>query len=403
MRRISLILFQLLLLSFFLQLGKHFWLSESLVLGRRVDYLSPTLYISDVLLFLLGFTVWFRTKNLKVITIGGMLFLSLSLFYFWLTRSLLVFYFELKLLEWLLLIWLIYKIRPSSKDFIIPITLGIIVTTALGVTQFLTQSSLNGAFYWLGERTFNASTPGIAQVVAFGRIYLRPYATFPHPNVWGGFLVALLPFYFATNQGDKKNYILKHSGLVAAILGITISFSRNAWLVAVGIGCFYVHQKLKNQWNKILLICLIGLSFFVWEESTLGRFKSLSIVDIDSIQERRQLTDLVLPLWSSSPLVGIGPGQFIRRLPVLTSLRLFQPVHSIYLLILVEYGIVGGVLLGTVLIKAGRKTLNDHSPIVYSLIAIGLLGVFDHYFVTLQQTQLLFTFLLGMAFYNSDS
>src|SRR5579872_1357131 len=31
------------------QFGKHFWLDFSYVLGQRVDYLSPTLYTTDIL------------------------------------------------------------------------------------------------------------------------------------------------------------------------------------------------------------------------------------------------------------------------------------------------------------------------------------------------------------------
>ena len=49
--------------------------------------------------------------------------------------------------------------------------------------EFIKQASLNGLFWWLGERTFTSSTPGIAKAVIDGRLLMRPYATFPHPNV----------------------------------------------------------------------------------------------------------------------------------------------------------------------------------------------------------------------------
>src|SRR5258708_7366824 len=60
----------LLLCLFFLllptQLGKHFWPDFSIVSGIRIDYLSPTVYITDVFLILLcGCFVfrWFNTQR----------------------------------------------------------------------------------------------------------------------------------------------------------------------------------------------------------------------------------------------------------------------------------------------------------------------------------------------------
>jgi hypothetical protein len=34
------------------QLGRHFWLKESSVMGARVDYLSIILYLTDIIWFL---------------------------------------------------------------------------------------------------------------------------------------------------------------------------------------------------------------------------------------------------------------------------------------------------------------------------------------------------------------
>src|SRR3972149_7133823 len=43
--------FYLLLVLLPTQLGYHWWPSWALVLGRRIDYLSPTLYVTDILIF----------------------------------------------------------------------------------------------------------------------------------------------------------------------------------------------------------------------------------------------------------------------------------------------------------------------------------------------------------------
>ena len=55
--------FYLLILLLPTQLGKHFWPSFSQVLGIRIDYLSSTLYLTDLLILLL-LMLWL-TRNLK--------------------------------------------------------------------------------------------------------------------------------------------------------------------------------------------------------------------------------------------------------------------------------------------------------------------------------------------------
>src|SRR6266516_3919214 len=47
------------------QCGKHFWPDYAIVLGLRIDYLSPTFYFTDFLIFLL-FVMQVK-KNWKII------------------------------------------------------------------------------------------------------------------------------------------------------------------------------------------------------------------------------------------------------------------------------------------------------------------------------------------------
>ena len=49
MKKIHRILFFLLLLLLPVQLGRHFWPEFALVFGIRIDYLSPTIYLTDLL------------------------------------------------------------------------------------------------------------------------------------------------------------------------------------------------------------------------------------------------------------------------------------------------------------------------------------------------------------------
>jgi hypothetical protein len=55
--RISNLIFYFLILFLPTQLGRHFFTSFSFVSGIRVDYLSPTIYFTDILVLLL-FIAW---------------------------------------------------------------------------------------------------------------------------------------------------------------------------------------------------------------------------------------------------------------------------------------------------------------------------------------------------------
>src|ERR1035437_9579523 len=63
---LSAIFFYLLLLFLPTQFGKHFWPNFSYVYGIRIDYLSPTLYFTDVLIILIiVFWLFEKRKSLS--------------------------------------------------------------------------------------------------------------------------------------------------------------------------------------------------------------------------------------------------------------------------------------------------------------------------------------------------
>ena len=57
-KSVSLVLMRLVVLSIPIQLGFHFWPPWAQLLGRRIDYLSPTIYFTDCLL-IIALVSWF--------------------------------------------------------------------------------------------------------------------------------------------------------------------------------------------------------------------------------------------------------------------------------------------------------------------------------------------------------
>ncbi len=64
------ILFLILLAFLPVQLGRHFWPKWSYVMGLRIDYLSPTIYLTDILVFLILFLWLVESLGVKQLRIA---------------------------------------------------------------------------------------------------------------------------------------------------------------------------------------------------------------------------------------------------------------------------------------------------------------------------------------------
>jgi O-antigen ligase len=108
-----------------------------------------------------------------------------------------------------------------------------------------------------------------------------------------------------------------------------------------------------------------------------------------------------------SPVLGVGINNYFNNLNFIASKEntfLIQPVHNVFLLALSETGLVGFCLLIFIFIKSFISVFNKKQIRKYLLLAIFaiiFLGLFDHYFFTLQQGQLLLSLVLGISFAKS--
>ncbi len=392
--------FILLLILLPTQLGYHFWPEWAMVLGRRVDYLSPTLYVTDIIIFIL-LVSWFfefRPRIRMHIAIPLLLFAVLNI---WIAKNQPVALFKwLKTAEFILLGWYIVRTKPSASFFVTTLSLGVFYSSILAIVQFALQRSIGGPLWWLGERTFNVDTPGIARIVLVGRELLRPYATFPHPNVLGGFIATVLPFIIiqlSNNPINKLSNKKKIYYLVTFILGtiaLLLTFSRSAWVggvVGIGISIWYlVYRKKKRSFFSSILYTIPFILIVVTVVSTVSPQE-------ESVVVRRQLNAAALSMWQHSPAFGVGLGNFLVELPknlVSRQIYFLQPVHNIYLLALSEIGVMGFLLFVWFLQKIFRHPFGTWHLAFGILLMLGLV---DHYPLTLQQGQLLLTVLAGMS------
>lgn len=179
------------------------------------------------------------------------------------------------------------------------------------------------------------------------------------------------------------------------LLTIFLSFSRAVWGIGLlVITSWWMFKKKQRFIRRLLLFFFIVSLFYCF--IVLLDFGSLSF------QRRMVLNRAAWEMVRSSPLFGVGLNNFIPRLPEfwrsVEAIRFLQPVHNIYLLVGAELGVFGGIGviggIGKTILKVYKE---KRWPVFWALMAIFLLGLFDHYWLTLQQNQLLLAIILGLA------
>ncbi len=356
------------------QLSLHLWPSWSLINGIRVDYLSPTLYLTDLIIVGLFLTSRFRIR----IPLFVIIFVVLNILIARYTISsspLVSLYKWLRVYEYFwLLKYLALKIDWKSKLVNWSFTLAIIWTAFLTWAQFLRQSSVGGLWYWLGERSFNISTPGIAKIfIPNLGLVLRPYATLPHPNALAGFLLMTSLILYSLRRNHPSRFL--DISLFVSLLTLPLTFSRSALLVEISLIIFWLIKKL----NKLFLVLFIVplILYFYLPSSP------------NSIPERILLNQQAFATIKQFPIFGIGLGNSVSLLP---SLR--QPVHNIYLLLASELGLPAVLIIGYCVFKICLRFRN--SILEIPLLVVLATGLVDHYWLTLHSTTLLLVVLLSL-------
>lgn len=351
----------ILLLSFLLpfQLGFHFNNFDSTVYGFRIDYLIPTLYLTDIVAILI---IFLGIRNLKfnyrylfyiIFVIANILVSN------YLVASV---YKWLKVTEMLLLGIIILNTTKFDvfKNFVKPLSYSVLITGVLGILQYFNQGSIGGIFYWFGERSFLFTDPNVAPY---------PYSTFSHPNSFAGFLLVFGIFLLQF----RKKFNIKYFWLLTSLVAINLVLTNSL-----------------NVYITILILLFLkfrpNLSFAFFSFDFSQRF----------VTHRLELIDASWKMIKSHFWFGVGLNNFIPNLVKVSNTFLnaweLQPVHNIFLLIFSEVGFIGFVMFCFLVFSSSSfLTLN------YSLLTVLITGLSDHYWLTLQQNILLFTFTLVIS------
>jgi hypothetical protein len=196
------------------------------IAGQYNEFTAISLYLSDILLiitiavwlFILGNNLSFLSivkcfkQAIKMPLIYLPLFLLLISWFsiFWSYNLTLAIYKSIKLTGFIFLyFYVIYQtvslknsssVKQSlSRETFIINTFWIIfvlafISAIIGIIQVGLQHSIG--LFLLKESYVSQSTSGVAKFILLGKTYIRPYSIFPHPNIFGGFLLMAIFFGF---------------------------------------------------------------------------------------------------------------------------------------------------------------------------------------------------------------
>lgn len=426
---ISKIFFYLFIFTIFFPIRYVFPTFSSYQTGLFSDFTTISLYLSDIFLIITWFfLILSRGKAiLHVIFWKNPLFLLIL----WAFLSFLAnfnenwgisLFYLIKLVELIVAYetcGMLYDNKAINKPFIWFVILLGTFQSLLALFQFYSQHPLGLSS--LGEQQIYPYLKGVAKIVSGGTEYIRGYGTFPHPNVLSAFLVfnIFLIIYKFLRLKSKSFLFLAGLLLVINIFCLAVTFSRAGYLALLlgllFIGLYITLNGKKLQFREvilskfklfslfgIILIAFIG-TFFLFKPFLLSR---TTFNDTATI-ERKTYNQIGLHMLKDNPLVGIGPNQSVLHMQQYSPVRLWpwqiQPIHNYFILSGTELGIVGVLLLLFIFLKHLYGLLKNINTSFSALLLFTLLVVvvilmqFDHYFYTLQQTQMLLWALLGIS------
>lgn len=355
-----------------------------------------------------------------------------------------------KLLEFVLLcIYIMYRKEFLGLNNVLKILVfSGIFQSILAIAQFYKQSSLGLRFIEAGK--YLPGEPGVATFVSNGEKIMRPYGSFPHPNVLAGFLLlAIFCFYCLWLSGNFKNKKIQVLYVICYMLhvfALFLTFSREVILPFIFVSfvfflirffqlrtLYHTEERLAAG-KKLMILASFFVIFSVFSAVFVlpyfkTRFMEISVNE-EAIDLRFFYNKMAVSMIKEKPILGIGMGNFAdysRNYPAflraankiynsggLTGQEipewLYQPVHNIYLLVASEIGIFGALVFVIYLLirifKATKpikpKEVSDVvGPMIFLFLGFLALGLSDHFFWTLQSGGIMFW--LAIALTNGNS
>lgn len=275
--------------------------------------------------------------------------------------------------------WVVYAIFPHA---------------VLGIIQFCTQWVVGSK--WLGMATQDPMISGVSVVESMGKRWLRAYGGFPHPNIFGGWLLMGLVSSIEYRVSSKKDRALKILILALFSSALVLTFSRSAWLAFVLLMGSIAFLFLK-EWRGMqridrfrwllpfVAVVVFGMTI-IWQWP-LVRTRSSSVTRLEaiSVNERRVGIENGIKLFQRHPWLGVGPRTAAYPLveeQIISTGSIPIIPHVVFVLMLDEIGLLGCLFLALIAWKQRRQIggiLGKYPEGVLYLLPVFLIFSLDHY------------------------
>lgn len=325
-------------------------------------------------------------------------------------NSLVSLYFVVRVLLVAGLVWVISATAYQRIYYYAAFFLGGVLQGVLAILQFVNQKVWASTLFGMAHQS--PGTLGVAVVeTSMGR-YLRAYGSFGWPNSLGIYLavVFVVGLILLNSLRISCQRLLVIVGELVLTVGLVLSFSRGAWLAALSGTVIFLGLNFWRAETRSVFVKRVGLALGGSVVLIAGlvmllhplfntRFTISDRLETRSISERTSQYHEALVLFKKSPWFGVGPGTYVLARPksfLVDSTP--QPVHNIFVLILVEWGVVPCLVFVGLLIFY-RHRFRTISAGGWALLAGWVVaGFFDHWLVSLYSGLVCTAVVLGLFF-----
>ena len=223
----------------------------------------------------------------------------------------------------------------------------------------------------------------------FSDIATRVVSTFENPNVFGEYLIMLIPVAIAFIL-IAKNFTQRSAGALAVVLSfaaLIYTWSRGAWLGCIGSLAIFLVIVTKYALGAYTVgLMSVPLLIPFLPSSILDRFTSIGNMTDSSTSYRVFIWEATANMIKDNFICGIGVGtgafQTVYSEYALAGIERAPHSHNLYLQILVELGIVGFVIFAFTMFLFFskvftflKKSENRESKLIVGAIACGIIAI----------------------------
>lgn len=422
---------------FLLPLQTHFVLQSETLAGHDWPFGEISLYLLDILLFVLIVVALLARKSWRKVPssslfnfIAFIALLAVSVFLHHDAKNTWVLF--IRFLEGFFLLALFAVVPDRPRFLSLSFIAGAFGASLFGIWQFIVQYVPGSSYLGVAEQI--PSIAGVSVLLSSIGRYMRAYGTFSHPNIFGGYLAAALLLllalvfrqkeYLTIHRPTLKIFFKRNGWIFIAITlfaALAFSFSRSAWL---GLACglvvlaiITIQRNYRHELRIWVLAALIPIIFLAVNASIFtplitARVLVRESVEQVSLQDRHRSIvdgfDIIKTHWAD----GIGLGRSTYYIQAQSKGTLYwweiQPPHNIFLLLAGEASVFTAIaflwafyFLSKDAYAATKLQRRSHFPLsavgLSFVVLIVIIGLFDHYLVTLPAGIFLLFTLLGFS------